>query len=422
MGIQAQINADLAKAGRKKDVDDVKIKEAGLERLRQKVALYLLAAFILSGVSSARGFYLLAESAGSTDYMSVIYTTMCAVVSAVLLAGSVTTLMKIASDLGEGVSNAWLWIRFTILSMMIIPFILGVSTIMAGFGTSGIPALSFDLQDNVPAYRQYIEEETSDANKASQAFSVVDSFRATVCDDAEGAVKGRITGVPGAGAVSAGYAKGCSYTTNVTNTLSEMAEAQALRRDKLAEHLEALELVPRNSALSVFERRDEFRKITSEIEAILRESDVANVADTLKAQMANMNGLVATVPIRPGPHEAVQRASMDALQAYFDRIEETVTELMAVDAEATSGVEPPGELLPMHEAVFKYRARLAPGLILALAIDCFCVFFALAIALSGSIVKQTRENVGTGPAWMDLPKVAMPNLGRGKAKKETENA
>ncbi|MEP1145479.1 MAG: hypothetical protein ABJH52_17275 [Henriciella sp.] len=418
MGLQEKIEEGISRETRKKEVDQVKAKEAGLSRLKDKVGLYLLAAFILSGVSSARGFYLLAESAGSVDYMSIIYTTMCAVVSAVLLAGSVTTLMRIAGDLGDGASSAWLWIRFAILMAIIVPFIFGVSTIMAMFGTSGIPALSFDLQDRVPQYERFIDVQTADGNKASQAFAVVEPIRATVCDDADGALKGRITGVGGAGAVSAGYAKGCAYTGKVAETLSDMATAQAERRRQLSGLVEQLALVPRDSELSVFERRDRYRVLTTEIDAILRESDAANVADTLKAQMANLNGLVATVPIRPGPHADVQRAAMDALQGYFETIETTVSDLMDADAVLTSGVDRPGELMPMHEAVYKYRDRLAPGLILAVAIDTMCIFFALAIALSGSIVKLTRESIGTSSAWFDLPNIATPNFGRGKPTKE----
>lgn len=101
MGIQQDIEAEVAKTSRKKEVDQVKIMEAALARRKQKVSVYLMTAFILSGVSSARGFYLLAEAAGTVDFMSMVYTTMMAIVSAILLAGSITTLMAIASDLGD---------------------------------------------------------------------------------------------------------------------------------------------------------------------------------------------------------------------------------------------------------------------------------------------------------------------------------
>lgn len=105
MGIQQDIEAEVAKTSRKKEVDQVKIMEAALARRKQKVSVYLMTAFILSGVSSARGFYLLAEAAGTVDFMSMVYTTMMAIVSAILLAGSITTLTPPINGMMRAIRN-----------------------------------------------------------------------------------------------------------------------------------------------------------------------------------------------------------------------------------------------------------------------------------------------------------------------------
>lgn len=318
-------------------------------------------------------------------------------------------------------SKVWNWTRFIVLALAMIPFIGGVSTINGIYGTSAPAALSYDLQEKAPEWREYVKAASADANKANQALDVVGPINAAVCDDAEGALTGRMTGIGGAGPVSAGYAKGCAYTGNVVETLSEMATAQAARRDNLSSLLEQLELVPRDGELSVFERRDRFRMITTEIDAVLSESDAANVAETLKTQMANLNGLVATVPIRPGRYEEVQRASLDALQAYFVTIEETVSDLMTVDAELTSGVVRPGELRAMHEAIFHFRDHLWPAIILAIAIDAAVLWFAIALALSTAILKQRKASIHSGPAWLDLPNLEVPEMFSGKPKKEPKS-
>ena len=100
--LHADIEAHLHKQKeRKSDVNDLKAHEAKIERRQRMTFLYLVCAFIVSFAATTRGFFLMAEASGATDFMAMVFATMVSIVAAVLMAGACGMLLGIASELGE---------------------------------------------------------------------------------------------------------------------------------------------------------------------------------------------------------------------------------------------------------------------------------------------------------------------------------
>ena len=326
-------------------------------------------------------------------------------------------------------SGIGLWIRFCFLSLLLIPFIAAVSTVNAIYGTSAPAAMSFDLRHSAERWRSYVETSINEGNKADSAVQAIQPLERSVCQMADSErTSGILTGSPGRGALSAAYQSACSQIGSILGTLSQISASQSERRSELALLLEELRATARDSELSIFDRRERFEVITSQIQALLSENRSVRITETLGAQLANLRASVSAVQVNAGEFGNRQASAIQALQTYFATIETSVGELVSDETPETEAGKPPA-LLSMGSAVWTYRHRLWPGIMLACGLDAFIGWYGFALALSASILKARKRTLHDAPEWLDLPFIDLPHgnkdsdkTKRKKSKSESEES
>lgn len=310
-----------------------------------------------------------------------------------------------------------LWLKYTLLSSAIVPFIGGVSTVNAVYGTSALPAMAIDQRQKADEWAAHSKLASGDANKSSAARAAISPINKSLCNMARIELNsGVLSGSAGPGAISAAYAAACSYTDEILVTISSIETAQLTRRADVNALVDQLREITDRDDLGPFEKRREFKRLAGQIEAQLSEAALADVQGTLSTQLKGLEASVIAADVKDGEFGDKQAAAIEALRAYFGQIREAVGELLVSKVPVTTSQPEP--LVPMGRAIIRYRDQLWPGIILAIAIDCAVLWFAFSLALSNQVLKLRRNAVTGALHWLDLPFVKPPVSGRANGKDE----
>ena len=291
--------------------------------------------------------------------------------TALMSAGAAGIVMSTATMLGMVVaSEAARHQRLAILALAVslLPFVAGISSYNAVLGNAGPPSLVYDMRDRAEAYVEYYHRTETDAARAQSAAQTLAPIETSTCFLAnEELENGILTGSAGPGATSAAYFSACENIGEIIATLDETIARTEDRAAAAEALLAALQAIPNDTALSVFERQAAFRDAARELEALAAGSNAERVSARLGPQLDILEASIAGLGTSGGALGDRQAVANANLHNTLTTVRDTVRELVSADAAAPP--EPPGALPHMGAAVTAYWHRNIPQILLAVLTD-----------------------------------------------------
>ncbi len=351
-------------------------------RRQRIIMLCLLTTFGLSAWLTTKGMFDKAIEAGVANMEGMITAAMSATVAATALGCATILLMGIAAE-----SFRRQRLAVALLVLALIPFTAGISTYNAILGNAGPASLVYDMRGKVTEYSAYYASVATDASGAQMAKAALEPLEASICILAEGEGKGgAITGSRGKGAVYAAYLSGCTSIRKIVLTLSETVSRTHERQILASDIQKALQVIPDDIDLSVFERQAAFKEEAANLQSLIEENSSENVAGRLRAQLDILQASVATLDVKAGSFGKKQSSAINSLKEALRLVSETISTLTAESE--TDRVEAPGELLDMGEAVAVHWKRNIPQILLAILIDALALWFAGLLMVSRNQIEN----------------------------------
>lgn len=279
-----------------------------------------------------------------------------------------------------------------VLGVALCPIIFGLSTTYNISGLIGGASLVHDLRDKAAAYTTYLEDASRDAVLAHAARAAIDPMASQVCALVEAERDhGLLTGSKGTGAVSAAYTSVCQSLSSVRDTLGETITANAEREEAAAAILKKMRNVIEDTALSVYERREQFRDLAARLRALADQAGAERVGKRLSAQFAIMESAVTAIGTRPGAFGERQNDAVEGLRATVEGAGAALEQLSG-ETERTKA-QPPGDLLQLNAAVARYWPRFWPAALLGVAVDFIAFYFVALLAVSRAVMRSREDDI-----------------------------
>jgi len=349
------------------------------------VVLATIIAFCLSAWLTAKGIFDKAVEAGVADTQGMVTAVMSSAVAAALLGPGQIVLFGVAMSAVR--RQVW---QIAVLAFLLMPFVVGISTVNAVNGNAARPSLVYDMRDSAKSHASYYEAMSLDASGAQSAEALLLPLQTSVCDmaDREGQ-DGIITGSGGAGAVSAAYRSSCTNIETIVETLGETVQRTNARRDEAAALLDDLTNIPDDKKLSVFERQAAFRLKAGELRNLIEASGSENVAKRLHGQLQILEATVVTLGVKDGGYGEKQAGAVANLKESLGQVSKIVSGLLVGSAANTP--EPPADLMDMSAAVIAYWRLNIPQILLAVMVGFMALWFAGLLVVSRSTLDARRD-------------------------------
>lgn len=354
-----------------------------LHSRRQRITmLCLLITFGQSAWLTTKGMFDKAIEAGVANMEGMITAAMSATVAATALGCATILLMGIAAQTFKQQRLA-----VALLAVTLIPFTAGISTYNAILGNAGPASLVYDMREKITEYRNYYTKVATDASGAQTAKAALAPLEASICTLAEGEGKGgAVTGSGGKGAVYAAYLSGCTSIRKIILTLTETVDRTRERQNLASDIQKALQAIPSDTSLSVFERQAAFKEKVANLQNLIEENSSENVADRLDAQLDILQASVATLDVKAGSFGQKQSGAIRSLKEALRLVSITISTL--IQSSGAARLEAPGKLLDMGEAVAVHWKRNIPQILLAILIDALALWFAGLLMVSRTQIEN----------------------------------
>lgn len=362
---------------------DINTLDRQLARWQVLAKLIALPTMFLAAWLTTKGLYDSTIESHAANIEGMITATMTAMVAIVLLGGGTMLLFDLA--LFSGRTQRW---QMSGLAATLMPFVVGISTYNAILATSGERSLILNMQDTTAQWQAYMEGST-DATNAQNAKDSLAPLQASLCALAESERKhGLLSGSGGMGAVSAAYSSACGSVEAILLTLKETSERSQSQQDKAAVLLDALDAIPQNATISVFERQVQYKIQDRALRKLLTEFGAQSIAAQVKAQLGILQNSVASLGTQDGVFGQKQDNAVKNLKESLGLVIKTVDGLLHQDK---SKIDPPAPLLAMDEAVFKYLRRNLPRVLIAIATDFFALWLLAFLVVVGNAAQHRRK-------------------------------
>lgn len=366
-----------------KDIDTL---ERQLARWQVLAKLIALPTTILAAWLTTKGLYDSTVEAHAASTEGMVTATMTAVVAIIIIGGGTMLLFDLAVEAGRAQRK-----QVIALAAALLPLILGISTYNAVLATSADRAMVLDMQDKTAAWQRFFDFTAQASPQAQSAKDSLAPLQASLCSLAQNERKhGLLSGSGGTGAVSAAYSSACSSVEAILLTLVQTAERSQSQQDKAAEILDALDAIPQNAAISVFERQKLYKVQDRALRKLLSESGAQGIAEQVKAQLGILQNSVASLGTQDGAFGQKQDQAVANLKESLGLVIKTVDGLLYQNK---SQITPPEGLLAMDEATFKYLWRNTPRVLIALATDFFALWLLAFLIVAKNTAQSRREQL-----------------------------
>ena len=283
------------------------------------------------------------------------------------------------------------------LAVCLTPFVLGISTVNAVKGLSTAPAAHMDMMDKAAEWQAYVERHTSTSVSARSVMDTIEPLKMSLCTTAGLEERGGLlTGSPGKGAVSGGYAAVCSSTTAISNTLGEAARRSEDRNAEANAALSELLDIPELDDVSIFDRQDAFTEAAAVLKKTFSGAQAENLEETVKAQLAIAKNAIPSIETADTRFGASQRQAVIDLKRQFTNIESVVAEFLESGPSQVE-LEQPEALLPSGEAILRYWSRLTPQILVAVGVDLAILWLAAFLSVSRANLRRLETSSSSKP-------------------------
>lgn len=377
----------------KEEIDRLNSWLMGCERITKFMAFLFVG---LSAWLTTKGLFDAKIEAHAANTEGMVTAAMTAIVAAIMIGGANMLLFGLATHASK--KQRWQVIGLT---AAIIPFVGAISTYNAVLATSLEKATVLALRDRGVELTEYVEYSTQDAMNAQVAKVALLPQQSSLCllADAE-SQNGLLTGSGGAGAVSAAYASACSSVQTIIETLDETVSATDVRRNQANDILAQMEDIPRNTAITVFERQEQFKAQDRLLRKLMQESSAERVAERIAGQLKNLENSVATLGVKKGAFGDQQIQDVANLKTSLQSISSTVNPLLSQSGNAA---QKPGAMLTSDQVLVKYWKNNISTIAIAVATDTFALWIIAFLFVARSMVNDrireltASENTNTSP-------------------------
>jgi hypothetical protein len=366
--------------------EDLKTLERSLSRWEVVAKLMALATMILAAWLTTKGLFDSTIEAHAANTEGMVTAAMTALVAIVLIGGGTMLLFDLAMQAGRKQRKQVIG-----LTLAIIPLVFGISTYNAILATSAERSMILDMNDKTAAWQRFVEMSAKEATKAQSAKASLLPLQSSLCTLAAGERKsGLLSGSGGTGAVSAAYSSACSSVGTIIQTLSETSEHSHVVREQAAVMLDALDQIPQNAAITVFERQAQFKKQDRALRKLIGSADAQHITQLVQAQLGILQSSVASLGAEDGAFGQKQKQAVANLKQSLGLVKETVGTLLA---DGHARITPPKGLLSMDEATFKYIWRNTPRVLIALATDFFSLWLVAFLMVARNMAENRRAEI-----------------------------
>ncbi len=368
--------------------EELKDLKAAHERRPTKVYLVTLAAAALSGFMSARGIIEKTIEAGVIDEVSIGSAIMSGAVCCALL----TTATMMTFSIAMESARKQRWKVIALVTTLLVPTI-GVSSFYSLLGNAGSASLSYNMQDQAIAHREYYAASILDASEAKSRADALIPLRDDICTRADQErLTGRYSGSKGYGKAVQSMDSVCSQITSIVETLLNTASNTEARGKQATEILNKLASIAKDQSIgNVFERQDVYRETANQLMELIQTFLSENVVERLNVQLANLQASVSSSGVQKNTFGQVQSAIIEDLRVLVDKVAENLEGM--TDVSDMPKATPPAPLMDMGEAVFHYSRKNTPQYLMALLLDLMVVFYCAALTLSRSIPQARKEEM-----------------------------
>jgi hypothetical protein len=248
-----------------------------------------------------------------------------------------------------------------------------------------------DMNDKTAAWQRFVEMSVQETTKAQSAKATLLTLQTQLCTLAAGERKsGFLSGSGGTGAVSAAYSSACGSVGTIIQTLSDTSEHSHAVREQAAVMLDALDQIPQNSSITVFERQAQFKKQDRALRKLIGDAGTQRITQQVEAQLGVLQGTVASLGVEDGAFGQKQTQAVANLKHSLGLVKETVGTLLA---DGHAPVTPPEDLLSMDEATFKYLGRNIPRVLIAVATDFFSLWLVAFLMVARNMAENRRAEI-----------------------------
>ena len=359
------------------------------EQLHGRIIFTTLVIMPCSAWMTAMGIMNMGIEAGTATTEGSVTAVMTALAASTTLTVAITGLFNTALNAGRRQKR-----HIVGLAAVLSVFTAGISTTFSIIGNAGAPSIVYNMRDAAPQWSAYFERSVADAGLAKSARATISPAQEIVCGFAEEErTRGIFSGRRGVGQASVALEGGCTGLRRINETLAETAASAEDMRERGAALLQELQDIPKDSSVHVFERQNRFRKVTSELEAIIADAATENVAKRLNAQLAMIKNSVITGGADENDAFAQKQAqAAEHLRGALAVAEREIGRLLAQTE--TAKAQPPEALLSSGAAVMRYAKRNAPLIFLAVMLDFISLYFLWLLLVS----RKSAENVAYAEA------------------------
>lgn len=378
---------------------------------RNKLAtIAVVGAFVYSSVITAKGMADTAVEAGVASLENMIAVGLGATTSSLLLGTATISLMGLATVAARKHCRSVL-----ALAVLLAPFTAGISTYSAIQGNAGQPALVYDMRDKASGYANYLEHHLADAAGASNTAAALEPLKSSICvlADKEGS-SGVLTGAAGKGSVQAAYIGACESTTIIIEIALETAARTDERRDEGGLLVQDMAAIADEHDINVFERQRLFRDASKAVLELIAESRTEDVTRRVRAQLDILEASIASVGIKDGVFGKTQADAIENLKTSLTAVKGIVNDLLA--GPDGPHIEPPGDLHFMAAAVWEYRLRVLPQIMIAIAADLMPYWYFGLLFLSKAMADSKSRGVHARRRILEAKKRAQRSKPKRKRK------
>ena len=354
---------------------------------RLKIQLASAAALAVSSWLTAKGLYDKTIEAGVANAEGMITAGMSAAVAGTLM--STATMLLIAKAVESYKDQRR---HILLLSISILPFVLGISSYNAILGNAGPASLVYEMRDRAQEYRDYYHGNESDAARAQSSLATLQPLQESLCTLAKGeAEDGVLTGIRGKGLTYAAYQSACINLGSINKTLSQTVMRKESRDSEADGLLTALQAIPNTREISVFERQAAFREVARKLVGMTAASGGEHVSKRLGPQVDILEASVSAPDAKSHGVNGRQASAINNLKGTLGIVRDTVRALVSESAE--TGTPKPEPLSDMGAAVWVYRNRNVPQVLLAILLDMMPGWFMGLLLVSKSTLEKRRREL-----------------------------
>ena len=274
-----------------------------------------------------------------------------------------------------------------------LPFLAAISTYNAILATSAEKSAILALRDRVVILTDYMDASMQDAVNAKAAKDSLMPLKSSICSLAQGEASGGILtgGARGKGAVFGAYFASCNSVTDIIETLEQTAIDTEQRRDDATIILIEMDDIPRNTAITVFERMHQVKQQDRLLLKLVKDSNTERVADRLKAQLKILEESVASLGRQSGKLGQQQDQAVENLRQSLSSVSGTIETLVANSADVT--IQKPEPMLSIEQSIARHWKASIPTIAIAIATDAFSLWLIAFLFVARSMVQQRREEL-----------------------------